>query len=460
MNLSGLLAWQPPHLLALLAALQKYGTALDASDTGTGKTFVTLIICRILGIAPLVVGPKAARAGWEDAGKILGVEFEYINYERCRPRLVKQTQEAWETFGDKRESDYTIEVPWGKGSFVKWRNNYEMIVFDEGHRMGGTTSLNSKLGIAAKRQAKYVLVLSATAADNPRQMKALGYILGIHGLNTIKCETKLNWMNWLLRHGVKPGHFGGWDFTQDEEKQAKAFTKIHNEVFPRHGSRMRKAEIPGFPKTEILIKLLSDDTGKAKKISEELHELNEAGGNQLAATVDCRQKLEKLMIPHFAGFAEDSVAQGAKVVFFLNFTDPLFELYEKLQKLFGQDRVGYISGRQTGPSGEAERRNFVTKFQRNQLDALVANLFAGGESVNLHDEIDQVSRDTYSSPCESGRAYKQLLGRVNRAKGGFSNQYLCFFAGTRQEVVAERMRKKGLNIDLFNDASWDKNLIV
>jgi hypothetical protein len=102
----------------------------------------------------------------------------------------------------------------------------------------------------------------------------------------------------------------------------------------------------------------------------------------------------------------------------------------------------------------------VSNFQRNRLDALCVNIFAGGESVNLHDEIDQVTRDTFSSPCESGRQYKQQLGRVNRAKGGFSNQYLCFFAGTRQEVVADRMRHKGLCIDLFNDASWDRNLVV
>lgn len=444
MDFSGCLPWQPPHIAALITALLKYGSALDASDTGTGKTFCTLIICRTLGIVPLVVGPKAARAGWEDAAKILGVEIEYINYERCRPRLLSDGS-------GRRESEYTVEVPWGKGSFVKWRNSYEMIVFDEAHRLGGSTSLNSKLGIAAKRQARYVLALSATAADDPRTMKALGYILGIHGLNTVKCETKLTWMNWLLRHGVKPGHFGGWDFTQNDEKQAKAFTKIHNEIFPRHGSRMRKAEIPGFPKTEVLVKLLSDDTGKAKKISEELHELNEEGGSQMAATQDCRQKLEKLMVPHFRELAEDSVANGSKVVLFLNFTDPLLELYESLQKLFGVSKVGYISGRQTGPSGEAERQGFVSRFQRNQLDALVVNIFAGGESVNLHDEIDRVPRDTFSSPCESGRQYAQLLGRVNRAGGGFSTQYLCFFAGTRQEVVADRLRRKKMNIDLFND---------
>lgn len=223
---------------------------------------------------------------------------------------------------------------------------------------------------------------------------------------------------------------------------------------------MRKSEIPGFPLTEIMIKLLDDETGKAAKLSEELHEINQEPGNQLAATVECRQKLEKLMIPHFAGFAEDSVAQGAKVVFFLNFTDPLFELYEKLQKQFGHSRVGYISGRQTGLKGETERRSFVSQFQANRLDAFCVNIFAGGESVNLHDEIDQVTRDTYSSPCESGRQYKQELGRVNRAKGGFSNQYLCFFAGTRQEVVADRMRRKGLCIDLFNDASLDSSLVV
>jgi len=740
MDLSGLLPWQPEHLLRLLQALQVYRSALDASDTGTGKTYVALVICRIMGIIPLVVGPKGARAGWEAAAKAVGVDIEFCNYEQCRPRCGK--------------SDWTLEKPWGKGSFIEWKQSYTMIVFDECfpagtavqtekgptpiesvspgdlvqtpaglkrvvrvvetkgkfellkvthehgkfectpnhkiatarglvraedlspmrdniycykqetkskilqtglceqsslqegdsfseyaeestrpgftfktvgfgknenaeplserrcqtknlstiegeaapyrerrkrernaktsvapfdevgafmgggvcsgssarpkrgiqlaqmlpfgfsefgtqvsrrvrwiesqrtqgpregqpesshsklsrmaatpfhefgnthehlegfgrnsrvlsvkpsrkcgvvynievedehvyyagevlvsncHRCGGLTSLNSKLLIAARRQAQYVLALSATAADDPTQMKALGYALGIHGLNTIRCESKLTWMNWQARHGVKPGVFGGWEFTKDKDKQKQAFAKVHSEVFPRHGSRMRKAEIPGFPRTEVLVKLLTDETGKAKKIAEELHELNEVGGNVMAETQSLKMKLETLMVPHFREFAEDSVAQGSKVVCFLNYTDPLFELYEKLQDLFGPDKVGYISGRQTGAKGELERRGFVENFQRNRLDALCVNVFAGGESVNLHDEIDKVERDTYSTPCESGRQYKQELGRVNRANGGFSTQYLCFFAGTYQETVAERMQQKALNVDLFND---------
>jgi len=305
--------------------------------------------------------------------------------------------------------------------------------------------------IAAKRQAQYVLALSATAADDPRSMKALGYLLDLHGLSRKTPPSRLNYMSWLLRHGCTPGTFGGFDFSTDKMKQRKAFERLHHEIFSTCGARMRKAEIPGFPQTVIDIKLLTDETGKAKKLTDELHDANQASA--LESVIRCRLALEKLMVPHLVDLAED-YAQDSKVVCFVNFTEPLEELFEALRRKFGRDQVGYISGAQAGKKGEAERTRYLDLFQSNRLAALVCNIQAGGESANMHDPTGQVERTALITPCESGRKFKQVLGRVNRDGGARSLQLLTYFAGTQQEIVADRLTQKAFNIDVLNDGDF------
>ena len=453
--------YQKLHLPSIEEALLRYRAALDASDTGTGKTYVSLEICRRLGLVPLVVGPRSSKAGWMAAAAVVGVDIEFVNYEKVRgkreiilqpcPRCkLNGRQIQGPHFKRLVNNDWITEVPYGKGSLIRWKNGYALVIFDEVHRCGGETSLNGKLLIAARRQAQYVLALSATAADDPRQMKALGYTLGLHDMSSVR-QPKRAYRNWLLRHGCKPGVFGGFAFTDDPIEKEKVFRKLHGEIFPVHGGRMRKIEIPNFPKTVLDVKLLYDDTGTAAAIAEELHGLDGEKTPDLKAIVKCRLAMERLKVSHFVDLAEDYVRSGS-VVIFVNFTDPLFQLVELLKKKFGTDQVGFISGTQIGKQGEAERWDYLARFQQNKFPLLVANNQAGGESANMHDPTGKVERTTLISPPESGRQFKQILGRVNRDGGAYSLQLSAYFAGTYEEKVADRCKQKNFNLDLLNDA--------
>lgn len=436
-----LLDYQVPHYRNLQQVLAHKRAALDGSDTGLGKTYVALHLCQWLDVVPLVIGTRTGRGEWEKASALLGVPIEYVNYEKLRgQRKYDEVRER-----SVANTAYIEEVPWGKGSFLKWKQSYAMIIFDEVHKCGGATSLNSKMLIAAKRQAQYVLALSATAADDARQMKALGFVLGLHGLGR-KTRTTPDYMGFLYRHGVTPGTFGGFDFTADPEKQKKAFLRLHTEIYPYCGARMRKAEIPGFPQTKIGVKLLTDETGKAKELLEEIKEIQETHGD-LTASIKERVKLEKLKVPHMIDLAIES-GLTSKFVIFVNFTEPLFEIYEGLFGTFGSKNLGYISGAQVGAKGDAERQRFLADFRDDKLAGLVCNSAAAGESASMHGKAD---RTTFISPMESGRQCQQVLGRVWRAGGGFSNQYFTYFKGTAEEVVANRLEQKNFNISLLND---------
>lgn len=435
--------YQVPHAQKILASLVKRRYALDASDTGTGKTYVAIDCCKRLGIVPLVVGPKSARAGWEDAAEAADFGVEFVGYEKLRGRRGKDENDKT----TPAESDWLIEKPWGSGSFLVWKSAPSMVIFDEVHRCSGATSLNSKALIAAKRQAEFVLTLSATAADDPRQMKALGYALGLHGLNK-KSSMQSDYIGWLLRCGCTPGWAGGFDFTRDSVKGEKAFRLMNAEIFGSgKGARIRKSEIPGFPQTSLDVLMLTAPD-QASEIAEELHQINQMSDSGLAETLALRQALEELKVPFLIDLAAD-YALSAKVVIFVNFTETRLRLMRDLPKaLPGDGLVGEIHGGQS----DNERREVLDAFQKNQLDALVCNVQAAGESANMHDPTGQVERATLICPCDSGRRYVQVKGRVNRDGGAFSHQHIVFFKGTYEEKVAKRMQRKGMNIDLLNDA--------
>ena len=433
--------YQVPHYEKLLLSLQKRRYAFDGSDTGTGKTYVALEACKALDVVPLVVGPKAAQGGWEDASETCGVPLEFIGYEKLRGQRKKETKCGPGLI----DSEYLIERPMGKGSQLNWKQIPDTVIFDEVHRCSGLTSLASKALIAAKRQANRIIALSATAADSPLQMKALGYVLDLHGLSR-KAFNKTDYIGWLLRHGCTPGWAGGFDFTRNNEKGEKAFRLMHQEIFGcGKGVRMRKSEIPGFPQSSIDIKMLMPDE-QAAGIVAELHELNKRP-DCLEEIVHVRQALEELKVPALVGLAQD-YALTSKVVIFVNYTNTLRRLQRELPSVLPNGTVDVVWGQQT----ESERWFAIKNFQANKSDALIVNAQAGGEALNAHDPTGQVERTALICPMDSGRHYVQVTGRVHRDGGARSQQFLVFFKNTYEEKVAKKMLQKGMNVELFNDA--------
>ena len=58
--------WQEDHAERLADALRRHGSAMDGSDTGTGKTIVALEVARRLDLVPFVVCPKAVVPTWTE----------------------------------------------------------------------------------------------------------------------------------------------------------------------------------------------------------------------------------------------------------------------------------------------------------------------------------------------------------------------------------------------------------
>lgn len=333
-------------------------------------------------------------------------------------------------------------MPYGRGSYWQWHRPVEFAIFDEVHRCGGLTSLNSKLLKAARRQFGNILMLSASAANDPRQMYALGIALGLFEAREFR------W--WLLRHGCVPGVHGGFDFTDDPDEQTRVMAQLHHEIFPEHGHGMDKTKIPGFPKTVIETKLIPDYSGKAARLRGTIKQLYqnrrrqeayaEEQDSHLQKLLRARQALELLKVPDMAELATDYM-QRAQVVCFLNFTESIHALAARLKK-FGPRIIN-------GEVPHDERQRIVDAFQADEPFPLIVNNEAGGESLGYHGRKERVS---LISPGWRGQTLLQTFGRVHRDSGSFSQQFLLGFADTEEEQIFARVIQRWHNHETFNDA--------
>lgn len=437
-------SYQVPHADKLLAIIRERRVAHDGSDTGTGKSFCAAFIAKQLALDTLVICPLSVVPMWRAVLADAGVTATVINYES-----------AWRRLGQK--------VKCGRGFFFQFAKAYPFVIYDEAHRTGGETTINSKMVIASKRAGSRILTLSATAADSVFTIKALGFAIGLHGLS--------NYREWLMSHGAKEvpiyGRGGRPVLRKDGQPATKldigkranteAMQVLHEQIFGsgNRGSRMRIADIPDFPMTQIEVRLLDGADKELDRLSDELqtyikqrNALGQFSDEILAKLVFWRQAAETAKIPHFIDMAEDAL-ETSKVAVFVNFNRTVDELVDECVK-HGW-KVGVIRGDQH----PVDRQFTIEQFQGNVLDVIVCNIQAGGVGVSLHDPFTKYPRTALFSPCWSAKDLKQGFGRVHRDDGGVSRQFLLYWSTGIEARVAGSVRRKLDNLALLNDQELD-----
>ena len=250
--------WQRPLAARQTDVLRRERVFLSSAHTGAGKTYLACQTIKDLGIPALVVCPKIAVSQWRTVlagmevpeGLVLGV----INPENLTT--------------SKRNPFYSH----AEG----WRNvpkGPALLVFDEMHRgCGGIYKLSSAgAGGSGNKQALMVarwvnpstpghrvLAMTATPADSPLKMQALGYLMGFHRFVTS------SFYDWCRRHGcsMQPrGRQAAFAFTRDRLRARAIMEGIRKDMGERFMS-ITPAEIPGFPEETrevTLIDLAKED---------------------------------------------------------------------------------------------------------------------------------------------------------------------------------------------------------
>jgi superfamily II DNA or RNA helicase len=432
---SKLFPCQHKHAQQLIYDLVQCKGALDASDTGTGKTFTALAIAKYLNLFPIILTPKSVVPSWEKvAYKVFNIDCFALNYEQYKnnntPYLFVDSIMVTDKNGEPKEE---IRATW------KLPKN-AMLIFDEVHRCKNYKTINSKLLESARGTGNNVLCLSATIANDPLQMHSIGIVLGLF-------RDSSGFWGWARRHGVYKGKYG-MEFDNSEEN----LKKIHSSIFPNHGSRLRTSAFGDlFPENRILAEPYS--MGNADKIQElytkmdwELSKLKDKKEKDTASILTQilrqRQEIELLKVPTIVELVEDHVEEGNSVAVFVNFRETVDALSYRLKTKC------IIDGRIVGESREKNREAFQNDKQR----VIICNTAAGGVGIGLHDINGKYPRIGLISPTYSPQDLLQVLGRLPRA-GAKSKvlQKLIYCAGTREEEIAAKVSRKIANIKLIND---------
>lgn len=468
----------------LRRVLDRYGSALDASKTGTGKTYVAASLVAASRVPTLVVGPKVSRSSWLKAADEFGDGVSFVGYELLRTgntpfgkwqhgagprkRYLKCVNCLEVVDLDRYRPCYchprgihcvdtkTRQHDYGQFVFAR---EVGQVVFDEVHRCGAMDSLNRDMLIAAKRQKKRLLMLSATPAQSPIQMSALGYALDLHaGDHDVLIpggRIKPSFYRWAQHYGCRRDpRFRGFKWFASKADQQDIMREIRSLIIPDRGVMVSHDEIPNFPECEIRAELYDLDETKTldalyAEMAEALGVLTErskhdvAPDSPLTRILRARQKIELLKVPIAAELAEDSLEKGFSVVLFVNFRQTIDELQARFPEALVIDGT---------PESVRVRDENLAKFQENDCRTLIVNNEAGGVSLSMQDLTGECPRIGYVMPNYSATSMRQVFGRLPRDGGKSRCFYQVLFAAHSVEVPIHRALTLKLdNLDALTD---------
>jgi len=442
MNVELLLSPQREHAVNLLNSLYINGVACDQSETGTGKTYVAAWLAKNLNSPVVIVCPKVVIPSWTKVLSYFGIKAHcLINYEK----LIRGNTEhlSFKDGKDTGPSDYTINFP--KNSLV---------ILDEVHKCKSATSKNSDFLIKLKMDGYKSLLLSATAATNPLEMKAFGFATTLHNL--------VSYRHFITSSGAYAGRYGGFQIDLQSQKTIEAMSNIHNTLFNLYkvSSRMtRKMFDKIFPDNHVMAECfdMGTNTDKINRVYEqmeaEMAALEESSINysqhHFAIMTKARRMAELLKVPTMVEMIEDWYDEGISPVVFVNFTDTV----EAIEKQLAKNRKfdGKIA-RIVGGQSDKVRQKDIEDFQSDTKRIMIANLAAGNAGVSLHDLIGNHPRGSIISPSYSAINLLQALGRIHRAEGKTTCiQKVMFADGTIEVEACKRVQSKLNNLECLND---------
>ena len=426
----------------MLNSLYINGVACDQSETGTGKTYVAAWIAKNLNSPVVIVCPKVVIPSWTKVLSYFGIKAHcLINYEK----LIRGNTEhlSFKDGKDNSASDYIINFP--KNSLV---------ILDEVHKCKSSTSKNSDFLIKLKMDGYKSLLLSATAATNPLEMKAFGFATTLHNLTSYR--------QFITDSGAYVGRYGGFQIDLQSQKTVEAMSNIHDKLFNLYkvSSRMtRKMFDKIFPDNHVMAECfdMGSNTDKINRVylqmESELAALEESSVNysqhHFAIMTKARRMAELLKVPTMVEMIEDWFDEGISPVVFVNFTDTVEAIEKQLAKNRKFDGlIAKIVGGQTDKVRQAD----IEGFQNDTKRIMIANLAAGNAGVSLHDLNGNFARGAIISPSYSAINLLQALGRIHRAEGKTKCiQKVMFAAGTIEEDACKRVQSKLNNLECLND---------
>jgi superfamily II DNA or RNA helicase len=424
--------YQKKHVLQLIHHLESKNIIVDSSDTGCGKTYTTIQICKKLNLVPFVICPKSVISNWIDVCNYFDCRlFGISNYELCKNSKYYDKNKIVENkYITKENKSFTFSFP-----------SNVIIIFDEAHKCKNNNTINTKMLQGAKESCNKIILLTATLSDRIENLKFFGLILGMYS-NIRSYNGFMKNKRYEFRRSIKMNKIGR------EFEELYVFREL---LFNGYSSRMSIKELE-IPPNQIMTNSYS--LKECKKIDELYKEINTAVSNlhikeerknSFAVIIRARQKIELLKIPIFIELIEEGLENGLHVVVFVNFLETQNILANHLKC------TCLLKGGQT----IQERDNNIKDFQSNKSKIIISIIQVGSLGISLNDTKGDNPRMSIISPTWSGQDFVQILGRIYRA-GTKSHviQKIVLVANTIETSVGKVMNTKFKNINAINKGEF------
>lgn len=512
--LSVLYTYQVPIVKIVQCSIRENVVSINCSDTGTGKTIMTLVSARELGKTVVCVAPKTVLTPWRMAGGSVGVTVYVNNYEQYKngntPFLTK-------TPGNK-ELGRRAEYKW---NFPDPENT--LLVFDEAHKIKNVNTENfNVLCSALTVPGIRIILLSATITDTPDNSMSLLYTLGI--VSDCGAEYKRFLTKYAPPADLGYTYFAGSFALREPEKtfreqclQRNPFmTYLSTVLYPKYGARLQIKDCIDFP-MNVIQPILCDIPEHLAEIREIYRELQDfrnvsilrkkaqitdmrwklnSGNLSPAEQVSLNKKIRSLeesiqavaidpvsmesVVSSVQGKANETDTSQCALTLRLrarqrvellksgtivnlavevlsNSGSPVIfvcftETLRQIRKLLIERGEDRISVVH-GQQTLPERDAEIARFQADTSRVIIVNIYAGGTGASFHDLHGNHPRRAILTITDDAVALVQGLGRIPRIGAKSSCiQYILYCAGTVEEAVHANVCRKVNDINTLNDS--------
>jgi hypothetical protein len=307
-----LLPYQVNHVNNLYNTMILNKRALDASDTGTGKTYTTIYLCKKLDLIPFIICPKSVISTWL---KVL-YYFDYADNEFI---LTTYNQVIKHNFLKKEDEEYYWD-------FTNIRKMDYLFIYDEAHKCKNKDTINAKILTDLSDNGVNIILLSATIADKPLYFMILGYVLKLY----TSYQDGLFWLDNVIKCNKKSKH---------------PLLAVHNILYPKYASRMRIDDLEGmFKDNKINFDgIVMENYFEIEREYENINKLvEESKKSNLGNIQKIRQKIEFFKVDAIVKLTFNYLKEDKNVAIFVNFTNTINELSKKLGTkciIYGQQSI-------------------------------------------------------------------------------------------------------------------------
>lgn len=442
-----LLPHQELHCSRLINTLQIYNGAMDTSMTGCGKTYVSIMIAKILQLSLIIICPLTVISVWKKIAELADVKIILITtYQSLSSKQLIQPKHG---FLEKYESEHNYKSYYDFNVTEKYKRALSegcLLIIDEVQNVRNNTTQYR----ATKRlvnevangdgKSKYIL-LSATPFDKPLQAINMMMLIGIIKHERLTFRSKPTGWNDLVDFCLEKDPERTYRILNRYFYGKKKVKKLYETcAFILYAEIIRRQLCSAMPLVidypciarNFYCEVSDEDRPNFEKVMKKFKKavayvknpliVRDGNDSNFGNIVRAMVEIETLKIPYIEKFARLFLEKPKfKVNISVHYLNTVRELTRRLRKYEPLVLTGGVSPK--------KREKIIEKFQSNEPGCkrlLIHIDTVGGVGISLHDTNGDYSRVQFQSPGPNLILTQQNVGRMYRA-GTKSKTYIFIF---------------------------------